>query len=76
MLGIQRDRDKITRAFDAAPFVQSQNVLIIRDLSGLADFLSEAELFPNAAHDDMIDAAMSAISDILAAPAAPSIRAL
>jgi predicted phage terminase large subunit-like protein len=76
MLGIQRDRDKITRAFDAAPFVQSQNVLIIRDLSGLADFLSEAALFPNAAHDDMIDAAMSAISDILAAPAAPSIRAL
>lgn len=76
MLGIQRDRDKISRAFDTAPFVQSGNVLIMRNLPGLADFLSEAALFPNAAHDDMIDAAMSAISDILAAPAAPAIRAL
>ena len=76
MVGIQRNRDKVTRAFDAAPFVQSGNVLIMRNLTGLADFLSEAALFPNAAHDDMIDAAMSAISDILAAPAAPAIRAL
>jgi predicted phage terminase large subunit-like protein len=76
MLGIQRDRDKVSRAFDTAPFVQSGNVLIMRNLPGLADFLSEAALFPNAAHDDMIDAAMSAISDILAAPAAPAIRAL
>jgi len=76
MLGIQRDRDKVSRAFDTAPFVQSGNVLIMNNLPGLADFLSEAALFPNAAHDDMIDAAMSAISDILAAPAAPAIRAL
>lgn len=76
MIGIQRDRDKISRAFDSAPFVQSGNVLIMRNLNGLIDFLSEAALFPNAAHDDMIDAAMSAISDILAAPAAPAIRAL
>jgi predicted phage terminase large subunit-like protein len=76
MIGIQRDRDKVSRAFDSAPFVQSGNVLIMRNLPGLADFLSEAALFPNAAHDDMIDAAMSAISDILAAPAAPAIRAL
>lgn len=76
MIGIQRDRDKVSRAFDTAPFVQSGNVLILRNLTGLVDFLSEAALFPNAAHDDMIDAAMSAISDILTAPAAPSIRAL
>ena len=76
MIGIQRNRDKVSRAFDTAPFVQSGNVLVMNNLPGLADFLSEAALFPNAAHDDMIDAAMSAISDILAAPAAPAIRAL
>lgn len=76
MIGIQRDRDKVSRAFDTAPFVESGNVIILRGVPHLADFLSEAALFPNAAHDDMIDAAMSAISDILAAPAAPSIRSL
>jgi predicted phage terminase large subunit-like protein len=76
MVGIQRNRDKITRAFDAAPFVQSGNVVIMRNLSGLADFMSEAATFPNAAHDDAIDCAMSAISDILAAPSAPAIRSL
>lgn len=76
MIGVQRERDKVTRAFDAAPFVQSGNVILMRNLSGLADFLSEAALFPNAAHDDMIDCAMTAITDILAAPAAPAIRSL
>lgn len=76
MLGVQRDRDKVTRAFDAAPFVQSGNVVILNHLSGLADFLSEAALFPNAAHDDMIDCAMTAISDVLAVSAAPAIRSL
>lgn len=76
MIGVQRDRDKVSRAFDTAPFVQSGNVIIMRNLPSLVDFLSEAALFPNAAHDDMIDAAMTAINDILAAPAAPAIRAL
>lgn len=76
MVGVQRDRDKVTRAFDAAPFVQSGNVVILNHLSGLADFLSEAALFPNAAHDDMIDCAMTAISDVLAVSAAPAIRSL
>ena len=76
MIGVQRDRDKVSRAFDTAPFVQSGNVVIIRNLSGLVDFLSEAALFPNAAHDDAIDCAMTAISDILAVEAAPAIRAL
>jgi predicted phage terminase large subunit-like protein len=76
MIGVQRDRDKVTRAFDAAPFVQSGNVLIMRNLSGLVDFMSEAATFPNAAHDDMIDCAMTGITDILAASAAPAIRSL
>lgn len=76
MIGVQRDRDKVSRAFDTAPFVQSGNVIIMQNLPSLVDFLSEAALFPNAAHDDMIDCAMTAINDILAAPAAPAIRAL
>lgn len=73
---IQRNVDKITRAMDAAPYVQSGNVIVMRDIAQLVDFLSEAGVFPNGAHDDMIDAAMSAISDMFAPQSAPAIRAL
>jgi predicted phage terminase large subunit-like protein len=76
IIPIQRNIDKVTRAMDAAPYVQSGNVIIMRNLAHLVDFLSEASVFPNGAHDDMIDAAMSAISDMTAPQAAPAIRAL
>jgi predicted phage terminase large subunit-like protein len=76
IIPIQRNIDKVTRAFDAAPYVQSGNVYLMRDLDNLADFLSEASVFPNGTHDDMIDAAMSAISDMTAPQSAPAIRAL
>lgn len=73
---IQRAIDKVTRAMDAAPYVESGNVLIMRNLAQLSDFMAEASVFPNGAHDDMIDAAMSAISDMTAPQSAPAIRAL
>lgn len=76
IIPIQRNIDKVTRAFDAAPYVQSGNVYLMRDLDNLADFLSEASVFPNGTHDDMIDAAMSAISDMTAPQSAPAVRAL
>ena len=76
IIPIQRNIDKVTRAFDAAPYVQSGNVYLMRDLDNLADFMSEASVFPNGTHDDMIDAAMSAISDMTAPQSAPAVRAL
>jgi predicted phage terminase large subunit-like protein len=76
IIPIQRNIDKITRAFDAAPYVQSGNVYLMRGLDNLADFMSEASVFPNGTHDDMIDAAMSAISDMTAPQSAPAVRAL
>jgi len=76
MVGIKRNIDKVTRAFDAAPLIESGNVLLLNNVPHLADFLSEAGLFPNAAHDDMIDCTMSAISDVLLNNAAPAIRLL
>lgn len=76
IIGIPRAVDKVTRAMDAAPYVQSGNVLLMRNLEQLSDFLSEASVFPNGTHDDMIDAAMSAISGMSAPNAAPAIRAL
>lgn len=76
ILPITRNIDKVTRAMDAAPYVQSGNVIIMSNLAHLLDFLSEASVFPNGTHDDMIDAAMSAISDMTAPQNAPAIRAL
>ena len=76
IIGIKRNVDKITRAFDAAPLIESGNVIILRDVPHLTDFVAEASTFPNAAHDDMVDTAMSAISDMLQASIAPAIRSL
>jgi predicted phage terminase large subunit-like protein len=76
IIPIQRNTDKVTRAFDAAPYVQSGNVYIMDNIDHLADFMSEASVFPNGTHDDMIDAAMSAISDMTAPQSAPAVRAL
>lgn len=76
IIPITRNIDKVTRAMDAAPYVESGNVILMRNLAQLSDFLSEASVFPNGTHDDMIDAAMSAISDMCAPRAVPRIRAL
>ena len=76
ILPIVRNIDKVTRAMDAAPYVESGNVILMRNLAQLSDFLAEASVFPNGTHDDMIDTAMSAISDMSTPQAAPAIRAL
>jgi predicted phage terminase large subunit-like protein len=73
---IQRNVDKVTRAFDAAPYIQSGNVYLMRSTPHLADFLAESAVFPNGSHDDMIDATMSAISDLTAPQITPAIRTL
>lgn len=76
ILGIQRNKDKVTRAFDCAPLVESGNVVLLDSVPHLSDFMSETSLFPNGAHDDMIDTAMSAITDLLQHQITPMIRAL
>jgi len=65
IVGIQRSIDKITRAMDASPLMQSGNVLIPENAPWLADYLSEFAAFPNGAHDDQVDPTMDAIQDIL-----------
>lgn len=76
ILPIQRNRDKLTRAYDAAPFVESGNVLLPRQAPWLADFLSEAATFPKGAHDDQIDPMMDAVTDMLETKTTPQVRAL
>lgn len=62
---IPRSVDKVTRAYDAAPLIESGNVLLPQDAPWLSDFLAETSVFPNGAHDDIVDAMMDAVSDNL-----------
>lgn len=62
VLPLQRGRDKISRGHDAAPFIQSGNVLLPRDAPWLSDFLSESETFPAGAHDDQLDPMFDAVT--------------
>ena len=77
VLPIKRDTDKLTRAHDAAPYIESGNVILLRSVPHLSDMLAEASAFPNGSHDDTLDPMMDAIADILGRNAVqPRIRAL
>lgn len=75
ILPIQRGTDKISRGHDAAPFIESGNVVLNRDAPYLSDFLAESGAFPNGAHDDQLDPMFDAITDVQSAPAFETIAA-
>ena len=68
VLPIQRSTDKITRAYDAAPYIESGNVLLPQTAPWLSDYLAEFAAFPNGAHDDMVDPTMDAVVQIANTP--------
>ncbi|MGH2342575.1 phage terminase large subunit [Segnochrobactraceae bacterium EtOH-i3] len=75
VLGIQRNKDKRVRAMDAAPRVESGNVLLPRGADWLSDWLGEVGAFPHGAHDDQVDPmadAVVAISGVMATTASTS----
>lgn len=59
---VQRSKDKISRGYDAAPFIESGNVSLPEDAPWLSDFLAEVESFPAGAHDDQLDPLFDAIN--------------
>ena len=65
VVSIQRNIDKVTRAMDIVPMIQSGNVLLPEDAPWLSDYLAEASVFPNGAHDDQLDPTMDAVGDML-----------
>lgn len=69
VLPIQRGRDKITRAYDAAPFIEAGNVLVPEWAHWLSAFMAEVEVFPGGANDDQLDPMFDAISEVQFAPA-------
>lgn len=69
VLAVQRNKDKLSRGHDAAPFIESGNVLLPRDAPWLSDFLAESESFPAGAHDDQLDPLFDAVKIVQQAPA-------
>lgn len=67
---VERNKDKISRGHDAAPFIESGNVLLPEDASWLSDFLSESSTFPGGAHDDQLDPMFDAINEVQSTSAA------
>jgi predicted phage terminase large subunit-like protein len=61
VLPVQRTKDKQSRGYDAAPFIEAGNVVVPQDAPWLSDFLAEFSTFPNGAHDDQLDPLFDAI---------------
>lgn len=68
IVAIQRDIDKVTRAYDAAPYVESGNVFLPEAAPWISDFLAEASYFPNGKHDDQLDPMFDAVTDLQSVP--------
>ena len=73
---VPRTVDKITRAFNVAPYIESGHVFIPAKGTWLNDFVVEYELFPNAEHDDIMDPMMDAIEDTYINPETYSFKRL
>jgi predicted phage terminase large subunit-like protein len=77
MEGITRVKDKTTRAFDAAPYIENGSVLMPSNAAFMSDLLIETRAFPTGANDDQVDPLLDAVSKMLSAPVAvPRIRQL
>ena len=66
---VQRDRDKVVRGYDAAPFIEAGNVLLPEYAPWLEAFIAEVGSFPYGANDDQVDPMLDAIADMQRAPA-------
>jgi predicted phage terminase large subunit-like protein len=58
---IRPDSDKFTRASAIAPLVEAGKVCLPQGAEWVADFIDELATFPNAAHDDQVDALVQAL---------------
>ena len=68
---IVRQKDKVTRAMDAVPYIASGRVYLPRNADWVADLLSETERFTpllTHAHDDIVDALCDGIQILLSPP--------
>jgi predicted phage terminase large subunit-like protein len=62
---VQRNIDKISRAYDVTPQIESGRVYIPEGAEWLSDYLAEFAQFPNGIHDDQVDPTIDAINEML-----------
>ena len=55
-------KDKVTRIMSVSPYFETKRVLVRRDMH---DWISEYLQFPDAPHDDLLDATEMAVRDIV-----------
>jgi predicted phage terminase large subunit-like protein len=55
VIAIKPESDKVTRAVASSGFCEAGLIVLPRNTTWLSDFERELFLFPNAAHDDMVD---------------------
>lgn len=58
---IERNTDKVFRAENISPYIETYGLYVVEDLPNLNDFISEYESFPNYKHDDIIDTVMDGV---------------
>jgi len=61
VIEVPRSTDKVFRAEDAAPYIESGRVVLYTSVEGVDNITKEAREFPNGEFDDDIDTLMTAI---------------
>ena len=65
IIPIKPEGGKVTRANAVSPAVESGHVYLPRFANFLDDFIAECSAFPNAAHDDQVDAMTQALNRMI-----------
>lgn len=74
---VERQRDKLTRAYDAQPFIEKGMVCVPKNAPYVELFCSEVDSFTKDdthLHDDQIDPLLDAVNEFLAGP--PSVLSI
>lgn len=61
IFGVSRHTDKVFRAEDVSPFIESGRVHVNINIDGMDNLIKEGMEFPNGSFDDDIDCLMSAV---------------
>ncbi len=70
---VKVDSDKISRAYATTPIIETGRVFLPESAPWLADYVNEMAAFPNAVHDDVVDATTHALNYLVNTPTGPQI---
>lgn len=65
VVAIQREKDKVTRAYDVAPIIETGRVFLPANAPFLSELLAETTVFPNGKHDDQVDPLLDAVDELV-----------